>query len=124
MKWRFWSRNLRLEVERSVLARPKTVWAHVMNVTWLDGEAKWDEEEFVLWDGTRIKVLERRPPHLLRFHWIPTVGERTTVEVHVGLQPNGRTQIKIHQEGLPSVEQRDRFDTRWRKALGSIVKTL
>jgi len=125
MRWWFFARRYDLDVETAFAKRLRTVWAHLMNVAWLDGEADWTKgRDFVLWDGTRIKVLDVRAPHLLRFHWIPAVGERTTVELTLSMLPNGKTQARIHHEGLTSGEQRDKFQIRWEKSMESVRKTL
>lgn len=106
-------------------ARPKVVWHRLLTVGWLDGEAKWGPQgDFILWDGTRIKVRSWEPPHLLSFWWIPQVGDRTRVSLKLVLLPNGHTQATLRHTGVSNDEQARRFKTRWRNVLRGLSQTV
>jgi uncharacterized protein YndB with AHSA1/START domain len=125
MRWLFWNRRHHVEVQRSFAVRPKTLWRHLHEAGWLDGEANWQPgTSFLLWDGTRIKVQTVRPPHELSFHWIPPVGERTDVRATIHFQPNGRTSLTFRQEGIPKSNDLGNYRQRWLKALDSIEEGL
>ncbi len=114
-----------VEVVQPMKARPKVVWHRFMTVGWLDGEARWGPEgDFILWDGTRIKVRYWDPPHGLGFWWIPQVGDRTKVDVHLALQPNGHTNARIRHKGITDDEASRRFKTRWAKVLRGLAQTV
>lgn len=113
-----------IELEQVLKARPKVVWQRLMDVGWLDGEAKWGPQgDFILWDGTRIKVHAWEPPHRLGFFWIPQVGDRTIVELNLSLLPHGHTTLRLHHKGITSDEQTRRFRTRWGDVLRSLSQS-
>jgi len=123
LTWLLRRRRQTLEVEQAFRMRAKTVWARLVTVGWLDGEACWAPNgEFILWDGTRIKVRTWDPPRRLGFWWIPQVGDRTPIDVHLTLLPNGHTQVKLEHRGITDDVQARKFRARWKKALGVLAQ--